>query len=89
MGVSARACPRGRVQGPGVDCAFPSVCYFNVHTTNNETAHLTVVMFTDSRNSQNNNFQVWNVEGKIQTEESGLYLNMRHINGLILLGQCG
>lgn len=68
MGGSVWACPRGRVLRPGVDDAFPWVCYFKIHTANNEKAHLTVVEFTDSRNSQNNNFHVWNLEGRIQTE---------------------
>lgn len=62
------ACPCRRVHGLRIDTAFPSVCYFNIHTTNNEPAHLTVVEFTDCRNFQNNNFHVWNVEWKIQTE---------------------
>lgn len=68
VGVSVWACLCGRIRGLRIDSAFPSVCYFNIHTTNNEPAHLTVVEFTDCRNFQNNNFHVWNVEWKIRTE---------------------
>lgn len=67
-GGSLWACPRGRVLLPRVDDAFPRVCYFQILTANNEKAHLTAVEFTDSRNSQNNHFHVWNLEGRIQTE---------------------
>lgn len=85
------AYPCGRIRGLRIDSAFPSVCYFNIHTANNELAHLTVVEFTDFRNFQNSNFHVWYVEWKIRTEgNTNIWsLSVKQLNRLVLLGQWG